>query len=102
MNQQPKKPRFKAGDFVRILKIPSDLDDSAGIGTPEVFARALGGTFRIDGIDKHGYLEIVVAECSPTPATYKSDTIYIEPEFVEPVSGRQKIASRRNNRKGTR
>ena len=89
MKQPPKKSRFKEGDFVRIMKIPSDLDDSAGIGTPGVFARALGGTFRIDGIDEHGYLEIVVAERRPTPTTYESDTIYLEPGFVEPVTGQR-------------
>jgi hypothetical protein len=86
MNQKTKKPQFKAGDFVRLVKIPSDLTDSAGIDTPGAFARALNGTFRVEGIDKNGYLELVVAERWPTPTTYESDTIYIEPEFVEPIS----------------
>jgi hypothetical protein len=28
---------FKVGDLIRVVKIPSDLHDAAGIGTPEVF-----------------------------------------------------------------
>jgi hypothetical protein len=79
-------PNFKVGDLVRVVKIPPALSDSAGIGTPEVFERALGKTFRVDTVGQHGHLELVVAERRPTKSTYESDTIWIEPEFVEPVS----------------
>jgi len=91
MSKNTGKPQLKPGDFVRIVKIPPDLNDSAGIDTPGVFARALGGTFRIKGIEEHGHLEIVVTE---------SDTIYIEPEFVEAVSGRQTKVSRKKSAGG--
>jgi hypothetical protein len=85
------KPTFKAGDLVRVVKIPPALSDSAGIGTPGVFERALGKTFRVDTVSQHGHLQLVVAERRPSQTTYESDTIWIEPEFVEPVSSNATI-----------
>ena len=67
---------FHIGDMVRVIKIPPDLDDAAGIGTPDVFARALGKTFRVEGIGEYGHLELVVSQ---------RDSIWIEPEFVEAI-----------------
>ena len=84
-------PIFKIGDRVTVTTLPPNLDDRAGIGTPEVFQRALGKTFRVEGIDRYGHLELVVAERRPTPDTYESDTIFIEAEFVTLVRrGREK------------
>jgi hypothetical protein len=77
-----KPPHIKIGDRVTVTTLPPNLDDRAGIGTPEVFHRALGKTFRVEGIDRYGHLELVVAERWPTPDTYESDSIFIEPEFV--------------------
>jgi len=62
------------------------LNDSAGLGTPRVFEHALGKTFRVDPVDQDGHLELVVAERRPSRNTYESDTIWIEPEFVEKIS----------------
>jgi hypothetical protein len=70
----PINRQFKVGDLVRIVRIPPDLHDAAGIGTPEVFADAVGKTFRIEGFGEYGHLELTVSA---------SDTIWIEPEFVE-------------------
>jgi hypothetical protein len=84
-------PHFKVGDLVRVVRIPSGLSDSAGIGTPGVFEGALGKTFRVDAVDQHGHLELVVAERRPSQITFESDTIWIEPEFVEPVSSNATI-----------
>ena len=67
------KHKFRAGDWVRIVSIPADLPDAAGIGTPEVFKRAKGKTFRIEGFNRYGFIELVVS---------KRGTIWIEPEFV--------------------
>ena len=77
-----KTPQFKVGDRVTVITLPPNLDDRAQIDTPEVFRRALGKTFRVEGFGKYGHLELVVAERRPTPNTYESDTIFIEPEFV--------------------
>lgn len=67
------KAKFKIGDQVKVTEIPPDLDDRAGIGTPEVFKRALGRTFRIEGFDRYGHAELQVT---------RHDTIWIEPEFL--------------------
>ncbi len=64
---------FQAGDLVTVKRIPSRLTDAAGIGTPAVFKRALGKTFRVVGIGEYGHLELEVTS---------HDTIWIEPEFV--------------------
>lgn len=77
-----KTPHFKVGDQVTISRLPPNLDDRAELGTPGVFQRALGKTFRVEGFDDYGHLELVVAERKPTQDTYESDTIWIEPEFV--------------------
>jgi hypothetical protein len=77
-----KSLQFKIGDRVTVRKLPSALDDPAQIDTPGVFRRALGKTFRVEGIDDHGHLELIVAERRPSPDKYESDTIWIEPQFV--------------------
>jgi hypothetical protein len=56
-----------------IKEIPTGLTDAAGIDTPGVFKRSLGKTFRVEGFDEYGHLELRVT---------KLDTIWIEPEFV--------------------
>lgn len=82
---KPSPHRFEVGDLVRITKIPPDLQDAAGIGTPAVFASALGKTFRVEGLDMHGHLELVVRQNAAAENLFTSDTIWIEPELVEAV-----------------
>jgi len=72
----PDQPPFKVGDMVTIRQIPSNLHDAADIGTPEVFRQSLGKTFPILGFSPYGHLELMVT---------RKDTIWIEPEFVEPA-----------------
>jgi hypothetical protein len=78
-------PNIKAGDLVRVLKIPAELHDAAQIGTPRVFEQALGKTFRVEAVSELGHLELVVTERHPSKDTYESDTIWIEPRFVEAI-----------------
>jgi hypothetical protein len=85
-----KAAKFKVGDQVKIEKIPPGLSDSAGIDTSGVFKRALGRTFRIEGFDERGHIELVIAERRPSSKRYESDTIWIEPEFVARVAHRRK------------
>ena len=75
--------KLKVGDWVKVVKIPPHLGDSAEIDTPGVFRRALNKAFRIEGFGKYGHIELVVEERHPTDGTYESDTIWIEPDFVE-------------------
>jgi hypothetical protein len=77
------KPReIRRGYTVRI---PPDLGDCTGMGTPKVFESALGKTFRVEGVGEYGHLELVVSYTG-TGSSYTSDIICIEPEFVEKVS----------------
>ena len=82
---KPSPHKFEVGDLVRITKLPPDLHDAADIGTPGVFASALGQTFRVEGFGEYGHLELVVRERATADNTFDSDTIWIEPEFVEAV-----------------
>jgi len=52
-----KPHQFRIGDLVKVVQIPPDLDDAAGIGTPELFQRVVGKTLRIDGFGEYGHLE---------------------------------------------
>jgi hypothetical protein len=70
------------GDYVKVVKMPANLSDPAGIGTPAVFKRAQGKTFRIEGFDLYGHIELVVS---------RRDTIWIEPEFVVYVEKSKRI-----------
>jgi hypothetical protein len=87
---QKVRHKFRVGDWVTIVKIPSDLTDTARIGTPEVFKRAKGKTFCIEGFGRYGHVELVVT---------KRDTIGIEPEFLvradQPRSKRKAPAGQR-------
>jgi len=77
-----KSQQFRIGDHVTVTKLPPDLRDGAGLQTCKVFRRALGKTFRVEGIDEQGHLELVVTESRPAPGKYESDTIWIESAFV--------------------
>jgi hypothetical protein len=83
---RPHHGKYRVENMVRVVKIPPGLHDSAGIDTPGVFDRALGNVFRIEAMNERGHLELVVAGRNPSQSTYQSDTLWIEPEFVEPVS----------------
>ena len=82
----PRATMFEVGDLVRVEEIPSGLRDSASIDTPQVFHQALGKTFRVQGFNAFGHLELVVVEQHPSNDTYHSDTIWIEPKFVSLVA----------------
>lgn len=73
--------QFKVGDKVRVVRIPSDLDDRADIDTPGVFKRALGRKFLVEGFDQYGNVELRVT---------RDDTIWIEPEFLSLDKGSAK------------
>jgi hypothetical protein len=74
--------KFKPGDRVTVAKVPTGVPSRKGLDTLTMFRRSLGKIFRVEGIDEHGHLELVVDERSPSPDKYESDTIWIEPECV--------------------
>jgi hypothetical protein len=53
-----KPHQFRVGDLVKVVQIPSDLHDAAGIGTPELFQRVLGKRLLVDGFGRYGHLEL--------------------------------------------
>lgn len=65
------------------MKVPPGLHDAAGIGTPEVFANAVGKTIRIEGFGEYGHLELFVRRGDAADDSHPLDSIWIEPEFVE-------------------
>jgi hypothetical protein len=46
---------------VAVLEVPTELRAGEEMGTFEVFRQSVGRTFRIEGIDDYGHLELVVA-----------------------------------------
>jgi hypothetical protein len=79
---------FKAGDRVRVIRVPPALDDKAGIGTRRVFAAALGKTFHVAEISEHGLLELHLRDSGREAKRLGNGAhiIWIEPEFVEKLS----------------
>jgi hypothetical protein len=75
--------QFRVGDLVKVIQVPPDLSDAAGIGTPELFQQVLGKTLRIDGFGRHGHLELNVLDDGSQAPDYCHHTIWIEPEFVK-------------------
>ena len=78
-----KPHQFRIGDLVKVVQIPPDLNDAAGIDTPELFQRVVGKTLRIDGFERYGHLELNVLDDGSQASDYCHHTIWIEPEFVE-------------------
>jgi hypothetical protein len=55
------KPRkIRKGDKVRVIGIPTGVNDSADIRTPHVFESALGKTFSVERVGEYGHLELIV------------------------------------------
>ena len=80
-----KPPQIRKGDKVRVIGIPPDLNDSAGIGTPEVFASAVGKRFHVHDISEHGLLELHLRGDRNEAKRLGSGlhVIWIEPQLVE-------------------
>ena len=82
-----KPSEIRTGDVIRVITIPTDLRDSAGIGTPQVFHSALGKTFHVREISEHGLLELHLRDDGSEAMQLGSDVhiIWVEPEFVERI-----------------
>jgi hypothetical protein len=80
-----KPHEIRRGDIVRIVRIPPDLDDRAGIGTPQVLESALGKTFRVEGIGEYGNLELLSARPELVAAIHRI------PFGLSPSSSRKSV-----------
>jgi len=81
---------YQVGDKVRVIQIPPYLyrDDPVDKETARFFERCLGQVFRVKDLDEHGQLELWATDegrQAPDLAAH-TDTIWIEPEYVEPVT----------------
>jgi hypothetical protein len=78
--------RYKAGDQIRILRVPPPVLQQMPAETVEIFRRAVGCVLRVEEIDEHGHLQLEVrADGSQAPDACHH-TIWVEPEHVEFVS----------------
>jgi hypothetical protein len=78
-------PTFKIGDRVRVVRVPRSVEQEMPSETVELFRRCVGQTFRIDGFDEYGHLELNVSDDGSQAPDYSKNTVWIEPEFVESV-----------------
>ena len=79
-------PSFKVGDRVRITRVPPSVEREMPSETVELFRRCIGQVFRVDGFGEYGHLELNVSDDGSQAPDDSKHTIWIEPEFVEPVT----------------
>jgi hypothetical protein len=80
-----KRKKYRKGDLVTIMKVPSDLRDDPELKTKTVFETCLGKTYAIQGFDRYGHLELAVGKDIDSLVGGYMNTIWIEPEFVMPA-----------------
>jgi len=69
---------MKAGDIVRVIKVPAGLPDDS----KKLFELCLGRCFPVKGIDD-GRIELLVGEVVGEPGYVQS--IYLWPDEIEPA-----------------
>jgi hypothetical protein len=74
---------MKVGDSVRVLKVPSNLQDNSELGTSSVFEKCLGHVFPVVNIREDSMIELEVGEVVGKPSYM--ETIWIEPDCVAVV-----------------
>jgi hypothetical protein len=73
----------KTGDKVRLIGIPADVPEGdAALPTKKRFQQCLGHVFVITAFNEIGWAEIEITSVTGSV----SETIWVEPEFLEPVS----------------
>lgn len=68
---------IRAGDWVRLVKIPPDVSKYMPRETQVIFKQALGKTFKIEAFNKYN-----LAELDLTKKVAKYNWIWVEPEFL--------------------
>ena len=94
------KSNFKIGDRVRVIEIPEDTKDpkvdlksaeAREMRTAELFRFCLGCEFTVRGFGQYGHVELEVGDDSSVRKKFgRFNTIWIEPEFLEPI-GTQRL-----------
>jgi len=57
-----KRKKYKIGDLVTIVQVPTDLRDDRELKTKTVFETCLDKTYPIQGFDQYGHLELPVGK----------------------------------------
>ena len=72
---------LQVGDKVRLLRVPSDVQDVPGMNTREVFSQCVGTVFPIVAFNEIGWAELSV-ECVTGSV---GETLWVEPVHLEAV-----------------
>jgi hypothetical protein len=84
--QLPVAPRistWKAGDQIRVVRIPASVQDSGELKTRSILERCVGREFAIIGFNEYGMIQIDVGDVVGKPSYMES--IWIELDCVERV-----------------
>ena len=79
---------YQIGDTVLVIQVPPYLytDNPVAKDTAQFFERCLNHVFHVRDFDLHGQLELWVTEEGEQAADCLAHTIWIEPEYVKPIT----------------
>jgi len=81
--------RLRLGDWARLIRLPPDLGKSPA-HVRRVFRRALGLTFRVEGFDRHGLVELDLSQ-----KVARLEFIWVEPHLLRRTRSGEGNATRR-------
>ena len=79
---------MKAGDKVKVVRIPPDVHDDNELRTRALFEQCVGGVFEVVAIENVEGLDVPLLRLDVGHVVGKEswkDTIWIEPKYVELV-----------------
>jgi hypothetical protein len=80
-----RRPTYRRGDFVRVLCVPPAIERNMPGFVAGLVGRTTGRTRRVDAVTPSGLLEFNVLRDGSQAEDSRNYTIWIEPQFVEPV-----------------
>jgi hypothetical protein len=79
----PMRREFRAGDRVRVLRVPAGVMSKCPEESRVAFRLALGKTFNVQGANDIGWLELDLGAEADELLGASGNTIWIEPDCVE-------------------
>lgn len=76
---------IEVGDWVRLVEMPPDVPRTMPKETINIFERAIGLTFRVDGFGRYGHAELNLSK-----KVEKDHFIWVEPCHIQ-ITRRKKI-----------
>jgi hypothetical protein len=78
--------RFKAGDQVRVMLLPLEVERTMPEDRRALFRRCAGKVLRVESVDEFGGLELhFLDDGTQSPDRYHH-VLFVEPQWVEPAS----------------